>query len=328
MRVRYVEDGTVPSYDGNALQVRQAGRTCQSLRGDGVDTAVARGFLDAMQPAPLAVSLATLEQVEAQAQQIERQWHLRLERAQYEADLARRCFLALAPDYRLVARPLEQDWNDQLATLAALEREQAAVPPLTARLVSPEERQRILALAQAVPAVWAAETPSQIERQQLLHCLSKDVTLTKRATTIAVAIRWLTKACPLLEIPRPARSCDRRTSLTVIACLRVLAPHHPDSQRATTLDHEGATPGLGRTFTASKVAWLRYAYAIPAGCPEAPGVCPDGPRGAGRDSARPAADLLNVDVGTIAEQFVLEPAPDALPVDGPSRGSDVVGKAA
>ena len=91
-----------------------------------------------MQPAQWAVSLATLAQVEAHAQQIERPWHLRLERAQYEADLARRRCLAGAPEYRLVARTLERDWNDQLAALATLEREYATLPPLTARLVSPE----------------------------------------------------------------------------------------------------------------------------------------------------------------------------------------------
>jgi hypothetical protein len=197
---------------------------------------------------------------------------------------------------------LERDWNDTLAALAALERAQAAVPPLTARLVSPEERQRILALAPDVPAVWAAETTSQTERKPLLRCVIKDVTLTRRATTIAVAMRWQTAACTLLAMPRPARSCARRRpSPTVSARIRALAPHHTDSQRATTRKHEGATPGLGGTFTASKVAWLRSAYAMPAGCPAAPGVCPDGQRGDGRSSARTAADLLNVDVGTIAD---------------------------
>jgi DNA invertase Pin-like site-specific DNA recombinase len=302
MRVRYLEDGTIPSYDCNALHVRQAGATCQSLRGDGVDAAVARVFLDAMQPAQLAISLATLAQVEVQARQIERQWHLRLERAQYEADLARRRFLAVDPEYRLVARTLERDWNEKLAALAALEREHAALPPLTARLARPEERECILALAQDVPAVWAAATTSHTERKQLLRCLIKDVTLTKHATTIAVAIRWQTEACTLLEVPRPPRSCDRRrTPPTVVARIRTLAPHHTDSQMATILNQEGATPGLGGTFTASKVAWIRYVYAIPAGCPEAPGVCPDGRRGDGRYSAQAAAQLLNVDVSTIAD---------------------------
>ena len=302
MRVRYLEDGRTPSYDCNALHVRQAGRTCQSLRGDGVDAAVARGFLDAMQPAQLALSLATLEQVEAQARQIERQWHLRLERAQYEADLARRRFLAVEPEYRLVARTLERDWNEKLAALAALEREYAAMPPLTARLVRPEERQRILALAQDVPAVWAAATTSHTERKQLLRCLMKDVPLTKRTTTIAVAIRWQTEAGTLLELPRPARSCDRRrTPHAVVARIRTLAPHHTDHQIATVLKQEGLTPGLGGTCTASKVAWSRYVSAMPAGCPEAPGVCPDGQRGDGRYAARTAAQLRNVDVSTLAD---------------------------
>jgi hypothetical protein len=302
MRVRYLEDGTTPSYDWNTLHVRQAGPTCQALRGDGVDAAVARVFLDAMPPAQLAISLATLEQVEAQARQIERQGRLRLERVPSEADLARRRFLAVDPENRLVARPLERDWNDKLAVLATLEREYAAMPPLTAPLVSPEERQRILALAQDGPALWAAETPSHTERKQLLRCLIKDVTLTKRATTIAVAIRWQTDACTLLDIPRPARSCDRRrTPPAVVARFRALAPDHTASQMAAMLNHEGATPGLGGIFTASQGAWIRYVYTIPAGCPEAPGACPDGQRGEGRYSAQAAAQLRNVEVSTIAD---------------------------
>ena len=302
MRVRSLEDRTTPSDDGHTLHVRQAGPTCQSLRGDGVDAAVARVVLDAMQPAQLAVSLATLEQVEAQARQSERQWHLRLERAQYEADLARRRFLAVDPENRLVARTLERDWHDTLAALATLEREQAAVPPLTARLGSPEERQRILALAHDVPAVWSAETTSHTERKPRLRCLITDVTLTTRATTIAVAMRWPTEACTMLDLSRPARSCDRRrTPPAVIARIRPLAPHHTDSQMATTLHHAGATPGLGGTFTASKVAWIRSVSAIPAGCPETPGVCSDGQRGDGRYAAQAAAQLLNVEVSTIAD---------------------------
>lgn len=153
---------------------------------------------------------------------------------------------------------MERDWNDQLATVAALARDQAAVPPRTARLVSPEERQRILALAPAVPAVWAAETTSQTERQPRLRCLIKDVPLTKRATPSAVAMRWQTEACTLLDRPRPARSCDRRrTSPTVIARIRPLALHHTDRQIAPTRNHAGTTPGLGGTFTAATGAWRR-----------------------------------------------------------------------
>jgi hypothetical protein len=90
------------------------------MRGDGVDAAVTQTFLAAIQPAQLAISRATLEHLEAQARQIERQWQLRLERVRYEADLARRRFLAVDPENRLVARSLERDWNAKLAAVAPL----------------------------------------------------------------------------------------------------------------------------------------------------------------------------------------------------------------
>jgi hypothetical protein len=60
-------------------------------------------------------------------------------------------------------------------------------------------------------------------------------------------------------------------------------------------------PGLGGSFTASKVDWIRVAYSIPLACPEGPGFCPSGQRGDGRYSALAAAELLNVNVSTIAD---------------------------
>ncbi len=91
--------------------------------------------------AHLAVSLATLEQIEQQARQVDRQWQLRLEGVRYEADLPRRRFVVVDPEYRLVARTLERDWNDKLAEVERLEREYAALPAQGPRLLGPEERQ-------------------------------------------------------------------------------------------------------------------------------------------------------------------------------------------
>ena len=104
MGVRSLDDGVTPLSAWTRAQVDLAAPTCQTLRGDGIDATVAQTFLDAIQPAHLAVALATLDRLTAQARQSERQWHLRLERAQYEADLARRRCLAVEPDNRLVAR--------------------------------------------------------------------------------------------------------------------------------------------------------------------------------------------------------------------------------
>jgi len=43
------------------MRSRYAGATCQSMRGDAIDAAVARVFLEAMRPAQLEVSMAALD---------------------------------------------------------------------------------------------------------------------------------------------------------------------------------------------------------------------------------------------------------------------------
>ncbi len=301
MSVRYIQDGSVPVYVCAQVHSQLAGKTCQFIMGPEVDAAVSQVFLEAMQPAQLEISMAAFEQIEARTRQIEQQWQLRLERARYEAELARRRFNSIDPENRLVARTLEHDWNEKLAEIEKLEHEYLTLPKLTAHLVSPVERQRILALAQDLPALWQSPTTSHAQRKQLLRFLIKDVTLTGLKTSIDIQIRWQTEAITTRQVVRRPKSCDvRRTPSAVVDRIRTLAANQTDAQIATTLNQEGLTPGLGGTFTPSKVQWIRYAYHITSTCPLAPGACPTGQRGDGRYSTRAAADLLNVNISTIA----------------------------
>jgi DNA invertase Pin-like site-specific DNA recombinase len=107
MTVRYMPDGRRPLYVCTQLHKDFAGKTCQVIRGDGIDAAVAQLLLAAIEPAQLTIALEAVEHLEAQARAIEHQWQLRLERACYEADLARRRYQAVEPENRLVARSLE-----------------------------------------------------------------------------------------------------------------------------------------------------------------------------------------------------------------------------
>jgi len=301
MTIRYMDDGKIPLYECNQLHKNLGEKTCQSLRGDGIDAAVAAAFLEALQPAELEVSMAAIDQIGEQARRVDRQWEMMVERARYEAELARRRLLAIDPENRLVGRTLERDWEARLAEVERLERESATRPALSTRLVDPAERARILALAQDLPALWRTATTTNAERKQLLGFLIKDVCLARSETTIEVSIRWQTEACTVLSLPRPKRSCDaRRTDPAVVARVRALAAEHTDRQIAALLDQEGFRSGTRASFTADKVQWIRYVHSIPSGCPAGPAVCPAGSRGDGRCTAQVAAQQLNVTVSTIA----------------------------
>jgi hypothetical protein len=56
--------------------------------------------------------------LEARDHTVGRQWQMRLERAEYEAELAERRYQEVDPSQRLVAATLERRWN---ATLLQLE---------------------------------------------------------------------------------------------------------------------------------------------------------------------------------------------------------------
>src|SRR5262249_35251913 len=261
MTIRYMDDGKIPLYECNQLHKNLGEKTCQSLRGDGIDAAVAAVFLEALQPAELEVSMAAIDRVGEQARRVDRQWEMIVERARYEAELARRRFLAIDPENRLVGRTLERDWEARLAEVERLERESATRPDRSIRLVDPAERARILALAQDLPALWDAATTTKGERKQLLGYLIKDVCLSRGATMIEVAIRWQTEACTVLSIPRPRRSCDkRRTDPAALTRLRELAADTTDRRIAEILDREGFRSGTGRPFTTNIVKQLRYMY--------------------------------------------------------------------
>jgi DNA invertase Pin-like site-specific DNA recombinase len=302
MSVRYMPDGHRPIYVCAQLHNQFAGKTCQFTRGDGIDAAVAQLLFAAIEPAQLTIALEAIEHLEAQARAIDHQWQLRIERARYEAERARRRYEEVEPEHRLVARSLERDWNEKLTVLDQLERDYTEVAPAASSHISEAQRQGILDLVHDLPALWQAETTTDVERKQVVRLLIKDVMLTKLEKTVRVDVRWQTQACSTLEVARPQPACViRRTAPDVIKRIGQLAQHHTDIDIAMCLNDEGYRSGQGGAFTASKVNWLRYAYGIKSACPLGPVACPPGQRGDGRYSAQAAAGLLNVTVYTMAD---------------------------
>ena len=170
-----------------------------------------------------------------------------------------------------------------------LEREYTSLLRPASLVASPDERQRILALAQDLSMVWHASTTTYAERKQLLRFLIKDITLTKRKNTIHIGVRWQTGALNELDVSRPKCTFEiYRTSPATIERIRELAPTDTDRQIATLLNQEGITTGVGQPFIGVKVRWVRHRYDIPPACPDAPSACPNGQRGDGRYSTQAA----------------------------------------
>lgn len=311
MKVRYQEIRTRPTYvcDGHYQSVGD--QWCQAIRGQHIDEAIAQVVLQAMQPAQAIVALKALDALQAQSQAIERQQKLQLERAQYEADVARRRFLHVEPENRLVARSLERDWNEKLNLVDTLQRAQASQPRLALQSVDDFEKERLLQLVQDFPTLWAAASTSHAERKQIVRYLIKDVTLLGLERTIQVGIRWQSGATTEVRLSRGTL----RTSNEIIDRIRELAQRYQsDEQIAATLNALGWTTARRHPFTASRVKELRVNYHIARGDNRCPAHYPLGQRADGCYSVRKTSELLNWSISTIhkwCKRGILEAHQDA-----------------
>ena len=87
---------------------------CQSLSGRVLDDLVARQVLKVLESASLELSMSAAGDMQRERAQLHQQWRQRLERAAYHKDRAARQYQAVEPENRLVARELEQRWEQAI----------------------------------------------------------------------------------------------------------------------------------------------------------------------------------------------------------------------
>ena len=139
-----------------------------------VDSAVANRVLAVISTDEIRLALAAADEVKARDASRSRAFELQLEQARYEAGRAERAFNACEPENRLVARTLEQRWEEKLHVLAEAESAWVAAQADKASLAS---RGELEALAEDFPRLWAASSTSFKDRKRILRALIADVTL-------------------------------------------------------------------------------------------------------------------------------------------------------
>ncbi len=287
-----------PTYMCNARKRQYGEPICQSLTINHVDQAVSDAFLAVIRPAELEAVLALSEEFEREQTQIEQQWQLRLERARYEAERARRQYDQCEPENRLVARELEHRWNEQLRAVAELEEEYRREHARGLTPLSAEERTLLRSLVGDLPTLWHAAATTMEERKRLLRCVIQEVILRRdegdkgAPGTTTIQIGWRSGAWSELQVQRPGSGDHARTAETVVKRIRGLAQQVSDDRVSEVLNAEGLTTRMGLSWTAERVRHIRAYHGIPTACPVMPQDSET--RGDGLISVRAAAERLGV----------------------------------
>jgi DNA invertase Pin-like site-specific DNA recombinase len=264
MGVRYSQEHgrTVPTYLCQANAVRRAGWTCQTVPGKLVDAAVAELMIELMTPMTLAVTLEVQRELEARAAETDAARRQHVERMRYEAELARRRYMKVDPDNRLVADSLEAEWNDKLRRHADAAEDYERRSKQQAVSLGAEVQRRILDLAEQLPRIWQDPRVEARERKRIVRLLIDDVTLIK-SQTITVHVRLSGGATRTLVLDRPLPIAQiRKFKPELVAEVDRLLDHHCDREIAEILNQHGWRTWEAKPFNLKKVAFIRSAYKL------------------------------------------------------------------
>ncbi len=266
MHVRYRShrDQRVPTYVCVGRGRLFGDPLCQSIVGTQIDAAIGDLLVSAVTPMALELTLAVQQEIQRRVEDADRLRHRQVERAQYEADLARQRYMHVDPANRLVADSLEADWNAKLRLLDHAREEYQRQRAADRLVVDVEQRRRVLALATEFPAVWRDRNTPERERKRMLALIVEDVTLIKQHQ-ITAAIRFRGGATTTLTLPRPLTAQQlRATHADVRQQIDALLDEYSDAQVAHMLNERGLRTGAGDAFDAAAVQWVRFSAKLPS----------------------------------------------------------------
>ncbi|MCP5016590.1 MAG: recombinase family protein [Ketobacter sp.] len=256
MRVRY--SNSTPYYTCDAAHRRFGDPICNRASAKRVDALVAELFLEVINGDTLAMSLAFEEQLGDETAQAERGWQEKLQRLEYEANLARRRYELVDPENRLVAQTLETEWDQKLLTL-----EKTRQDYRTQRHTA-YERQSTLAQMQTVVSqlrdIWDQDQVSMQDKKELLRCLIEKVFLENQGRLIRTQVCWYGGATSELDVPKYLFSSPH-----LYHKITQFAKAHTDREIAALLNQEGLTTVKGRPWSSRRVMDFRLSNAIPSG---------------------------------------------------------------
>lgn len=264
MTVRYHARGarTVPDYICQSRSIQRAQPVCQQIAGGALDDVIGMLLVETVTPLTLEVALGVQKELESRCDETERLRLQEVERARYQSDLARRRFMQVDPDNRLVAGSLEAEWNQALRALAEAKERCEKQRQVDRAGINDEQRAAIMALAKDFPRLWSDPHTPQCERKRMARLLIADVTLLK-GNDLRAQVRFNGGATRTLTLARPKPGwMMRQTSATVITEIDRLLNEHTEEEIAHLLNSQGMISGEGKRFNRGMVARIRSNYGL------------------------------------------------------------------
>jgi hypothetical protein len=254
----------IPDYLCSQRSIQRClSKKCQKVPGSGIDTYISKLLIETVSPMALEIALSVQGELESRLKEADLIRKQNVERCRYEADAAKRRYLCVDPDNRLVAASLEADWNEKLRSFTHSQEEYARQSASDHHLLSQQQREQILALSSDFPKLWQRSDISDRERKRIVRLIIEDVTIKREADAIKLHVRFKGGATKTVSVaPPPTTQELHRTKQEVIDNIDRMLDDHSYVEIADALNKKGLRTGYGREFTESNVMRLRMVYRL------------------------------------------------------------------
>ncbi|MFC1885779.1 recombinase family protein [Thermodesulfobacteriota bacterium] len=291
IRYKYRLQGRMdPVYLCQRSRIERGEDNCQYIPGGCIDKTIEELILETMSPLSLEVALEVQNELESRAVEADRLRKQHVERAEYEANLARRRYVRVDPDNRLVADTLEAEWNEKLRELSIAHEQYEKKRRSDSIILTGEERTKVLSLASDFPQLWKDPRTPLREKKRMIRLLIDDVTLTKNDQIIA-NVRFKGGGQKSLVIPLPPKGWEHAvTDPKVVEQVDELLSHHNYTEIANLLNERGYKSGTNHQFNRKLVGGIRRNYNLKTRYARL--------RNTGKLTAEEVANLLGVTIQT------------------------------
>lgn len=263
MRVCY-QSQTGHKYQCSGKGPRGDGPACIGAGGLRIDRAVSKQMVEALSGHAVEAAVRAAEKVQLADDEVRLSLAKEIEAARYQVTLAARRYELVDPAQRLVARQLEQRWNEALERVSQLERRMGDLEAqVQGRPVI--DRGSLLALAQDVWAVWNAPGAEARTKHRLTRILIQEVVIDvdEDANQTVLLIHWSGGRHSEIRVSRirSGRYPDDRHP-SAVEVVRTLGGQYPDRLLAVTMNRMRTPTANGKTWTVLAVRELRQRLGI------------------------------------------------------------------
>jgi hypothetical protein len=216
-----------------------------------------------MTPHALEIALSVQQELQADRRKTDELRKAHVERLRYECEHARRRYMRVDPDNRLVASSLEADWNQRLRDLRDAEDDYLRRQATEIAVIDDKMQERIRRLSSDFAAVWNDIRTADRERKRMVRLLLEDITVRKGSTTITMYIRFKGGAAKTIDVARPLPYYEQiRVDKQVVEEIDRLLDLHTNGEIAEMLYGKALLSGQGKTFDGMRVNKVRRAYGL------------------------------------------------------------------